>query len=272
MASYSQTLHSLFISAGILGDEESDTSLGNIVRTSQDLYDGVPSVGIKPHTSTSGKENSDTCDKHSTPFLQCYRKLLSMYSTPEWVVDREKVAPPPQNAPEQNESTQSFFCQPCSKVIEGQTVKEHSSSIAHKMAAAQPGRGRAPGELGEDNRGFRMLRDTLGWQEGSGLGSSGQGIKEPPATVLKRDCAGLGSIKQRARVTHFVAGDARAVERGRPSKTDEVRRGRADKKKRNREKQNNFSIEYAPLPVVQEADVKKKEGEKRLKKLHKGHF
>lgn len=60
------------------------------------------------------------------------------------------------------------------------------------------------------NIGYQILKDT-GWTESQGLGREGVGRKYPLKTVLKRDKKGLGSEKQRAKVTHFEAGDTSAV-------------------------------------------------------------
>ena len=46
------------------------------------------------------------------------------------------------------------------------------------------------------------------------LGPSGSGKKFPVKTVLKRDRKGVGLEENKARVTHFEAGDKRSVEGG----------------------------------------------------------
>jgi len=58
--------------------------------------------------------------------------------------------------------------------------------------------------LPESNVGYRLMKDTLGWQEDQGLGKENQGNKEPIKTRLKNDRLGLG-MKSRypLRVTHF---------------------------------------------------------------------
>lgn len=83
-----------------------------------------------------------------------------------------------------------------------------------------------------------MLRG--GWEPGAGLGPGGTGPKRPVRTVLKRDHAGLGyGPSPRARVTHFEAGDTRAVQqapgRGRAERGATLSR-RAERKKKEKDK------------------------------------
>ena len=57
-----------------------------------------------------------------------------------------------------------------------------------------------------------LLRE--GWDPEGGLGSEQQGQQFPVKTVLKRDRLGFGiKGKDKARVTHFEAGDTAAIRR-----------------------------------------------------------
>jgi hypothetical protein len=53
----------------------------------------------------------------------------------------------------------------------------------------------------ESNIGYKMLA-SMGWKSGEGLGIEKQGRREPVATCIKRDRAGLGKKKLLMKVTH----------------------------------------------------------------------
>eukprot|EP00307_Rebecca_sp_RCC1486_P006878 CAMPEP_0119418536 /NCGR_PEP_ID=MMETSP1335-20130426/18491_1 /TAXON_ID=259385 /ORGANISM="Chrysoculter rhomboideus, Strain RCC1486" /LENGTH=409 /DNA_ID=CAMNT_0007443789 /DNA_START=9 /DNA_END=1238 /DNA_ORIENTATION=- len=99
-----------------------------------------------------------------------------------------------------------WWCAVCKLRIAGARV-EHERSIAHRFALGQPAK---PLPLGipEGNLGYRMLRDSLGWTEGEGLGKHSQGRTRPVPTRLKRDRHGLRVSTRRhdaaqpLRVTH----------------------------------------------------------------------
>ncbi|XP_028828254.1 G patch domain and ankyrin repeat-containing protein 1 [Denticeps clupeoides] len=88
----------------------------------------------------------------------------------------------------------------------------HRSSTLHQFSLARPPA--APQYcLPPSSAGYRMMLRS-GWDPASGLGPGGEGRKQPVRTVLKRDQAGLGyGAAPSAKVTHFPAGDARAVQR-----------------------------------------------------------
>ncbi|CAK4695308.1 hypothetical protein LEN26_001155 [Aphanomyces euteiches] len=60
-----------------------------------------------------------------------------------------------------------------------------------------------PNVIPTTNKGYKML-ESMGWKAGEGLGTDNQGRKEPVATFLKRDRAGLGKKRLVMRVTHQI--------------------------------------------------------------------
>ncbi|KAJ1628913.1 hypothetical protein T492DRAFT_1014769 [Pavlovales sp. CCMP2436] len=89
-------------------------------------------------------------------------------------------------------STRAWRCSECNEWVTGDR-RRHMSTIAHQFACSV-----ARGQVGakhialpEGNRGYRILRDSLGWEEGRGLGKNSEGALQPLATRLKRDRRGL---------------------------------------------------------------------------------
>jgi len=60
-----------------------------------------------------------------------------------------------------------------------------------------------PFAIPTSNKGYKLLQ-SMGWKSGEGLGIDKQGRKEPVATCLKKDRAGLGKKKLKPRITHIV--------------------------------------------------------------------
>ncbi|KAE9549829.1 hypothetical protein FO519_006963 [Halicephalobus sp. NKZ332] len=106
------------------------------------------------------------------------------------------------------ECSASQFCDGCKQQFVD--ISAHHCSIVHIInSSQQPREGYAYG-IPMSNIGYQMLKDT-GWSESRGLGKEGVGRKYPLKTVLKRDRKGLGSEKQRGKITHFEAGDTTAI-------------------------------------------------------------
>ncbi|XP_028305819.1 G patch domain and ankyrin repeat-containing protein 1 [Gouania willdenowi] len=89
-------------------------------------------------------------------------------------------------------------------------LSSHISSTVHQFSLR-----RAPPTpnycLPSSSNSYQMML-RCGWKPGTGLGPEGEGTKQPVATVLKRDQAGLGyGQTRRARVTHFAARNQEAV-------------------------------------------------------------
>jgi len=96
-----------------------------------------------------------------------------------------------------------FFCEICQEHIHSVTQAKHIYSTLHQFNKQH----KEPSKvyyLPESNVGYRLMKETLGWQEDQGLGKENQGNKEPIKTRLKNDRLGLG-MKSRypLRVTHF---------------------------------------------------------------------
>lgn len=101
------------------------------------------------------------------------------------------------------------FCEDCGAHFED---ANHRTSTAHLLSLS---RSPQPSSLAlgvpASSPGFRLLLRG-GWEPGMGLGPRGEGRANPIPTVLKRDQEGLGyRCTPQPRVTHFPAGDTRAV-------------------------------------------------------------
>eukprot|EP00306_Pavlova_sp_CCMP459_P009568 CAMPEP_0185181766 /NCGR_PEP_ID=MMETSP1140-20130426/853_1 /TAXON_ID=298111 /ORGANISM="Pavlova sp., Strain CCMP459" /LENGTH=371 /DNA_ID=CAMNT_0027747657 /DNA_START=136 /DNA_END=1252 /DNA_ORIENTATION=+ len=99
-----------------------------------------------------------------------------------------------------------WLCEVCHERVRGSRVA-HATSIAHQFAVNTKTIRKPTGiALPSGNVGFRMLRDTMGWREGEGLGRHGQGEVQPVPTRLKRDRTGLHVMGRESstplRVTH----------------------------------------------------------------------
>jgi len=109
--------------------------------------------------------------------------------------------------------------------------------------------------LPESNVGYRLMKETLGWQEDQGLGKENQGNKEPIKTRLKNDRLGLG-MKSRypLRVTHFNTRGATG-DQGKEEIVKLTRGERRQMKKRKRETQKRHdamlkAFVYKNLPDI----------------------
>ncbi|XP_038624682.1 G patch domain and ankyrin repeat-containing protein 1 [Tachyglossus aculeatus] len=121
------------------------------------------------------------------------------------VRDSGRPRPPETRSP----SPEPRYCDVCQTCYRD---ANHASSTAHLLALPRgPRTPHPPPGFPASSPGFRLLLRG-GWEPGTGLGPHGQGRAEPVATVLKRDLEGLGyGQPPRPRVTHFPAGDPRAV-------------------------------------------------------------
>jgi len=145
-----------------------------------------------------------------------------------------------------------FFCEICQEHIHSVTQANHVNSTLHQFNKQH----KEPSKvyyLPESNVGYRLMKDTLGWQEDQGLGRENQGNKEPIKTRLKNDRLGLG-MKSRypLRVTHFNT-------HGGTGDQDEIvkltRSERRQMKRRKRETQKRHdamlkAIVYKNLPNI----------------------
>lgn len=104
------------------------------------------------------------------------------------------------------------YCASCKADYTEDSVETHERSTVHlfnKRKKLPPTYYAIP----ENNVGFKMMLKE-GWDKESGLGPSGEGRKFPVQTVLKRDQKGFGfQTDLKAKVTHFIANDTRAVAR-----------------------------------------------------------
>lgn len=83
----------------------------------------------------------------------------------------------------------AWYCEACEKTVCGPRG-EHLTSVMHNFAKQHTVRN-APFQLNSSNRGYRLLVAS-GWDEYSGLGRDGQGIRVPVKTVRKETRAGVG--------------------------------------------------------------------------------
>lgn len=114
-------------------------------------------------------------------------------------------------------------CEVCDTSYTG-PPSSHLSSTLHQFNLRRP----PPTPhycLPPSSASYRMMLRS-GWAPGSGLGPAGGGARQPVPTVLKRDTQGLGfGRSQKAKVTHFKAGDTQAVQA--EQRRREERAGRA---------------------------------------------
>ncbi|KAG7201914.1 hypothetical protein KM043_004625 [Ampulex compressa] len=103
-----------------------------------------------------------------------------------------------------------FYCEICKTTFRHATLKQHESSTLHifntkpKLSAAMYG-------ISRQNKGYQMLLNT-GWDEESGLGPSGKGMKYPVKTCLKIDRKGLGQpTGTEPRVTHCLLTESNEI-------------------------------------------------------------
>ncbi|CAJ0932201.1 unnamed protein product, partial [Mesorhabditis belari] len=124
-----------------------------------------------------------------------------------------------------HKSAQKGHCDVCGIDFEGEHV-DHVTKTAHLLRIGEKGEQHTGYGIPETNVGYKMLKRT-GWNEFRGLGRAEEGKRFPIRTVLKRDRKGLGSSKEKPRVTHFEANDQRAVETA-----EQMKRGRRHNAKR----------------------------------------
>ena len=101
-------------------------------------------------------------------------------------------------------------CEPCGVTLRKSMLKKHETSMSHLLQDSSKILPDQPYTIPEHNVGFQMMLRT-GWEQRSGLGPDGSGRKRPIKTTLKLDKSGLGLNKTTERVSHFKAGDLKAV-------------------------------------------------------------
>ncbi|XP_046855199.1 G patch domain and ankyrin repeat-containing protein 1-like [Xenia sp. Carnegie-2017] len=101
------------------------------------------------------------------------------------------------------------YCDICKSTFLGSKIK-HDTSTSH-LFNCQHKTNRTVYYIPENNIGFKLMKQK-GWNQEKGLGPEGSGRKFPIKTILKLDREGLGcKSKHKAKVTHFSAGDTKAV-------------------------------------------------------------
>lgn len=121
-----------------------------------------------------------------------------------------RESPGETRTPENRSHTPSpQYCETCDAHFQD---SNHRTSTAHLLSLS---RGCQPPNLRlgvpTSSPGFQLLLRG-GWEPGMGLGPRGEGRANPIPTILKRDQEGLGyGSAPQPRVTHFLAGDTRAV-------------------------------------------------------------
>ncbi len=106
-----------------------------------------------------------------------------------------------------------YFCDICQLTISQDIPHKHGTSTLHQFNCQHEPSAHTVYGIPQSNRGYQMLL-RRGWDPEGGLGSEQQGQQFPVKTVLKRDRLGFGiQGKDKARVTHFEAGDTAAIRR-----------------------------------------------------------
>ena len=112
-----------------------------------------------------------------------------------------------------NENGGPYFCDICQLTISQDIPHKHGTSTLHQFNCQHQPCAHTVYGIPQSNRGYQMLL-RRGWDPEGGLGSEQQGQQFPVKTVLKRDRLGFGiQGKDKARVTHFEAGDTAAIRR-----------------------------------------------------------
>ncbi len=112
-----------------------------------------------------------------------------------------------------NENGGPYFCDICQLTISQDIPHKHGTSTLHQFNCQHQPSVHTVYGIPQSNRGYQMLLRE-GWDPEGGLGSEQQGQQFPVKTVLKRDRLGFGiKGKDKARVTHFEAGDTAAIRR-----------------------------------------------------------
>lgn len=111
----------------------------------------------------------------------------------------------------------SFFCEICKQTITSAVTEQHSTSTVHQFNCQHHPNHNTNYTIPQSNRGYQMMLRG-GWNPEKGLGCEQGGQKYPVKTILKWDRLGFGqleegTLKGKARVTHFAAFDERAVKR-----------------------------------------------------------
>jgi hypothetical protein len=147
-------------------------------------------------------------------------------------------------------AARSWRCAVCDVWCTGDE-KAHARTIAHQFARSVEAQARgvlpegAHVSLPTGNVGYRMMRDRLGWEEGQGLGKSGEGALQPLPTRLKRDRRGLRTMADPAdgsdgegepsvpplRVTHPAAEVMGAQDGALPTKAERRQQRRIERKR-----------------------------------------
>ncbi|KAL6266348.1 hypothetical protein P5V15_003203 [Pogonomyrmex californicus] len=122
----------------------------------------------------------------------------------------------------------AFYCETCKATFHETTLQKHDSSTLH-IFNTKPKLKHTMYGISRQNKGYKMLLNT-GWDEETGLGPFGKGIKYPIKTCLKMDRKGLGQlVDNEYKITHFKPGDTTAINSSKVPKQKPL-------KKRDREK------------------------------------
>ncbi|XP_011869144.1 PREDICTED: G patch domain and ankyrin repeat-containing protein 1 homolog [Vollenhovia emeryi] len=104
----------------------------------------------------------------------------------------------------------AFYCEICKATFQETTPQKHESSTLH-VFNTKPKLKHAMYGISRQSKGYRMLLNT-GWDEETGLGPSGKGIKYPIKTCFKVDRKGLGQLTESEyKITHFKSSDTAAI-------------------------------------------------------------
>lgn len=83
------------------------------------------------------------------------------------------------------------YCTACNTSVSN--MVEHTKTSVHMFNTASSLPKPTSIALPESNKGYKMLKDKMGWKEDEGLGAQSQGIKVPIRAVQKRDRKGVGN-------------------------------------------------------------------------------
>eukprot|EP00656_Telonema_subtile_P013695 TRINITY_DN1695_c0_g2_i2.p1 TRINITY_DN1695_c0_g2~~TRINITY_DN1695_c0_g2_i2.p1 ORF type:complete len:192 (-),score=45.25 TRINITY_DN1695_c0_g2_i2:236-811(-) len=124
-----------------------------------------------------------------------------------------------------------LYCPACEAEVSADW-ETHRSSIGHQMAINMV---KAPVKaygLGPSNKGYQMLKNSMGWTEDQGLGARNQGQLDPVKTVLRRKNAGLGTEVSKSAVTHKNPFLPKNVQQQAMSKKASIAKLKGEKRKR----------------------------------------
>ena len=176
-------------------------------------------LGIVKLLLDSGCEYENVTDTSGTTVFDICRSK-KQWDVLNYLQSQERFSQQVVIEDEEEEEENDVKCDVCGGYYKPKERQKHDTSMMHlfkdksKETAVHYG-------IQQNNRGYQLMLRS-GWNQSSGLGPTGQGRKNPIATVLKQDRAGLGTKDYlKKRISHFDAHDKSAVMRASNKKSSD---------------------------------------------------